>query len=188
MGNTATNVTTAKPNVSGAVHVAPIGTPLPTDATSPLSDAYVGLGYVSDGGIGNSNDMNISTIKEMGGLVVYSSLDELADQFKFVLIEAKNIEVLKAAYGDANVTENNGTIHVEVKADDPQERVWIIDLVLRGGIAKRIVIFDGAVTARDEITYNASDPVGYGLTVSAYPDSNGKTHDEYIEVQSTPSA
>ena len=188
MGNTATNVTTGKPKVSGAVFIAPKGTALPTDATTALSSAYVNLGFVSDAGVGNTNDMNISSIKEWGGLVVYNSLDELTDQFKLVLIEAKNINVLKAAYGDANVSESNGTIHVEVNASDPQERVWVFDIVLRGGIAKRIVIADGAVTGRDEITYTASDAVGYGLTISAYPDANGKTHDEYIEVQSTPSA
>lgn len=185
--NTATNVTTGKPKVSGAVWVAPKGTALPTDATTELT-GFTNLGYVSDAGLENSNDMNISTIKEWGGLVVYQSLDEFTDQFKLTLIEAKSIDVLKAAYGDDNVTENDGTIHVEVNADDPQERVWVFELALRGGIAKRIVVPDGAVTGRDAITYTASDAVGYGLTISAYPDANGKTHDEYIEASSTPSA
>lgn len=188
MPNTATNVTTGKPKITGAVHVAPKGTALPTDATSALSDAYVNLGFVSDAGLSNTNDMNVSSIKEWGGLIVYNSLDELTDQFKLTLIEAKNANVLKAAYGDDNVTETDDQIHVEVNSKDPQERVWIFDLSLRGGIAKRIIIADGAVTARDEITYTASDAVGYGLTISAYPDANGKTHDEYIEKASVPSA
>ena len=186
--NTATNVTTGKPKVSGAVYVAPKGTTLPTDATTALSASFTNLGYVSDAGLENSNDMNISSIKEWGGLIVYQSLDEFTDQFKLTLIEAKSIDVLKAAYGDDNVTESSGTIHVEVNADDPHERVWVFELVLRGGIAKRIVVADGAVTSRDAITYTASDAVGYGLTISAYPDANGKTHDEYIESASTPSA
>lgn len=186
--NTATNVTTGKPKVTGAVWVAPKGTALPTDATTALSGAFTNLGYVSDSGLENSNDMNISTIKEWGGLVVYQSLDEFTDKFKLTLIEAKSTDVLKAAYSDDNVTESNGTIHVEVNADDPQERVWVFELVLRGGIAKRIVVPDGAVTGRDAITYTASDAVGYGLTISAYPDATGKTHDEYIEASETPSA
>ena len=66
MGNTATNVTTGKPKVSGAVFIAPKGTALPTDATSALSGAFVNLGFVSDAGVGNTNDMNISSIKEWG--------------------------------------------------------------------------------------------------------------------------
>lgn len=185
--NTATNVTTGKPKVSGAVWVAPKGTELPTDATTELT-GFTNLGYVSDSGLENTNDMNISTIKEWGGLVVYQSLDEFTDRFKLTLIEAKSVDVLKAAYGDDNVTEDNGTIHVEVNAKDPQERVWVFELALRGGIAKRIVVPSGAVTGRDAITYTASDAVGYGLTISAYPDANGKTHDEYIESAGTPSA
>ena len=55
---------------------------------------------------------------------------------------------------------------------------------MRGGRAKRIVIPDGAVTARETITYNDSDAVAYGITVSAYPDSTGKTHVEFLEAAS----
>lgn len=189
MGNNAMNVTTGKPNVSGAVFRAPLGTTLPTDATTPLSDAYVNLGFVSEDGLSNTNDMSISTIKEWGGLIVYNSLDEFTDQFKLTLIESESVEVLKTVYGDNNVTvAADGTIHVEVSNADPQESVFVFDLALRNGLAKRIVISDGAITGRDEITYTASDVVGYGITISAYPDANGKTHDEYQESAPIPSA
>lgn len=189
MGNNATRVTTGKPKVSGSVYVAPLGTALPTDATTELPAAYVGLGYVSEDGLENSTDMSISTIKEWGGLIVYNSLDELTDQFKLTLIEAENIDVLKTVYGDDHVTvAEDGTIHIEVTADDPQERIYVFELALRNGLSKRIVIADGAITARDAITYTASDAVGYAITISAYPDANGKTHDEYQESAALPSA
>ena len=182
MGNNAMNVSTGKPKITGAVFRAPLGTQLPTDATSQLDPAFVGLGYVSDGGLSNANEMDVSAIKAWGGAIVYRSLTELTDNFKLVLIESKNTDVLKAVYGDSNVTETaDGDTHVEVKAEDPVEAVWVVDMTLRGGIAKRIVIADGAITARDEIVYNDSDPIGYGITLSAYPDANGKTHDEYLE-------
>lgn len=186
--NNAMYVTTGKPNVSGAVFTAPLGTTLPTDATTALGDEYINLGYVSEDGLSNTNDMSISTIKEWGGLIVYNSLDEFTDQFALTLIESENVEVLKAVYGDDNVTVTDGTIHVEVTNKDPQERVFVFDLALRNNIAKRIVIADGAITGRDEITYTASDAVGYGITISAYPDGNGKTHDEYQESPESPSA
>lgn len=180
--NNANNVTTGKPNVSGAVFTAPLGTTLPTDATTALDSAFVNLGYVSEDGLSNSNDMNVSTIKEWGGLIVYNSLDEFTDTFGLTLIESENVEVLKAVYGDANVTTaQDGTIHVEVTNADPQERAWVFELALRNGLSKRIVVADGAITSRDEISYTASDAVGYGITISAYPDANGKTHDEYQE-------
>lgn len=184
--NTAANVSTGKPKASGAVFCAPKGTALPTDATTALSSAFVCLGYVSEDGLKNNNDMDISAIKAWGGMIVYRSLNELNDAFSLALIESENTDVLKAVYGDANVTEEGGVTKIVVKAEDPQERVWVFDLALRGGVAKRIVVEDGAVTAREEIAYNDSDAIAYGITISAYPDAQGSTHTEYIE-ESTPS-
>ena len=182
MGNVATNVSTGKPNISGAVYVAPLGATVPTDATTALDTTkYVCLGYVSEDGLENSNDMDVSAIKAWGGMIVYRSLNELNDNFSLTLIESENVDVLKAVYGSSNVTSSNGVTHVEIKAEDPQEMVWVFELALRNNTAKRIVIPDGAITAREAITYNDADPIGYGITISAYPDSNGKTHDEYLE-------
>lgn len=59
----------------------------------------------------------------------------------------------------------------------------MFEIALRGNKKKRIVIADGAVTSREEITYNDSDAIAYGITVSAYPNSDGATHDEYLAAQ-----
>lgn len=180
MGNVATNVTTGKPNIAGAVYVAPMTATLPTDATTALASDFVCLGYVSEDGLENNNEMDVSPIKAWGGIIVYRSLNELDDNFALTLIESENVDVLKSVYGDSNVTEQGGAITVDVKADDPQEKIWVFELALRGGKVKRIVVPDGAVTSRETITYNDTDAVGYGITVSAYPDENGSTHKEYI--------
>lgn len=183
MANTATNVTTGKPNISGAVFVAAKGTTLPTDATSTLDPAkFVCLGYVSEDGLENNNEMDVSAIKAWGGMIVYRSLNELDDNFVLTLIESENVDVLKAVYGASNVSvDGSGNVTINVKADDPEEKVWVFDLALRNNRAKRIVIPDGAITSRETITYNDSDAVGYGITVSAYPDASGNTHKEYLE-------
>lgn len=185
MANTATNVSTGKPSVTGAVWVAPIGTTLPTDATTALDAAFVCLGYVSEDGLENENELDVSDIKAWGGNIVYRSLTEMTDNFSAALIESENVDVLKNVYGDANVTtDTDGNVTVNVKAEDPQEKVWVFELALRGSRAKRIVIPDGAVTSRETITYNDSDAIAYGITVSAYPDANNVTHKEYIEAAS----
>ena len=182
MANTATNVTVGKPNVSGAVYRAPIGTTLPTDATTALDAAFVPLGYVSEDGLSNNNELSVEATKAWGGNIVLRSLTEMNDEFALTLIETKNVDVLKAVYGDANViVDASNNVTVNVIAEDPVEAVWVFELALRGGIARRIVIPDGAITSRDEITYNDSDPVGYGITISAYPDADAKTHVEYTE-------
>lgn len=181
MANNAQNVSTGKPNISGGVYVAPLNTTLPTDAKTALSSAFTCLGYVSEDGLENANELDVSAIKAWGGNIVYRSLTELNDTFQFSLIESKNVDVLKAVYGAANVTQTGDTIKVDVVAEDPEELVWVFELALRGGVAKRIIVPDGAVTARDAITYNDSDPIAYNITVSAYPDEDGSTHTEYIE-------
>lgn len=182
MANVATNVTTGKPNVSGAVYVGTIGTAtVPTDASTALGSDFTCLGYVSEDGLENNNEMTVSAIKAWGGMIVYRSLTELNDNFTLKLIESKNVDVLKSVYGDANVTTSGGKTTVNVKAEDPQEKIWVFDLVLRDGDVKRIVIPDGAITSRETIAYNDSDAIAYGITVSAYPDSNGVSHHEYME-------
>lgn len=185
MANTATNVSTGKPNVAGSVYVAPLTATLPTDATTALGADYKCLGYVSEDGLENANEMDVSDIKAWGGNIVYRSLTELTDNFSLALIESESEEVLKNVYGDANVTADlDGNLTVNIKAEDPQEKIWVFELTLRGGRAKRIVIPDGAVTSREPITYNDSDAIAYGITVSAYPDANNVTHKEYIEAAS----
>ena len=184
MANVSTNVSTGKPNISGAVYVAPMTATLPTDATTALGADYVCLGYVSEDGLENNNELDVSEIKAWGGNIVYRSLNGLDDTFSLSLIESENVDVLKNVYGDANVTvDANDNVTINIVAEDPQEKIWVFELAMRGGRAKRIVIPDGAVTARETITYNDSDAVAYGITVSAYPDSTGKTHVEYLEAE-----
>ena len=183
MGNVATNVTTGKPNISGAIYTAPIGTTLPSDATTALDTTkFVCLGYVSEDGLSNNNELSVEAIKAWGGNIVYRSLTEMNDEFSLALIETENVDVLKTVYGENNVTvDGGGNVSVDVVGEDPIERVWVFELALRGGKAKRIVVPDGAITSRAEITYNDSDAVAYGITISAYPDENASTHKEYLE-------
>ena len=183
MANTATNVTTGKPRITGGVYVAPRTATLPTDASTALGNDYVSLGYISEDGVENSNEPDFNEIKEWGGSIVYRSLSGMDDTFSLTLIESLNVDVLKSVYGDSNVTVDSqtGKITVNNVAEDPQEKIWVFDLALRGDKLRRIVVPDGAITARETVTYNATDAIGYGITVTAYPDSNNKTHIEYTE-------
>ena len=183
MGNNASYVSTGKPKTTGGVYVAPKGTVVSDDPTSALDpEVFTHLGFVSEDGLENTNDMETSEIKTWEGLVAYRSQNGFTDAFKFALLESENINVLKTVYGENNVTlTDNGDIKVKVGAGDPEEKVWVFELSLRNGLAKRIVVHTGAVTSREAITYNASDAIKYGLTVTAYADSNGDTHYEYQE-------
>lgn len=179
---TEANVTTAKPKIGGAVYSAPLGTELPTDATTKLDDAFKALGYISDEVMTNSNSPESENIKAWGGVVVSSVQKEKTDTFKYMLIEALNLHVLKEVYGPDNVSGDlSSGITIKANSKELPHHCLVIETVLKGGVLKRIVIPSGKVTAIAEITYNDGSVLGYGTTVTAFPNAADDTHYEYIK-------
>ena len=182
MSADATKATTSKPKIGGAVFKAPLTAILPTDATSSLSEDFVCLGYVSEDGIKNNNTASTGKIKAFGGDTIVTYTEEKPDTFKFTLAEALNEDVLKTVYGEDNVT---GTLSagMTVKANSKElpNFVWVLELVLKNNVVKRIVIPRASVTEIGEISYTDTNLLGYETTLSALPDTAGNTHYEYIK-------
>lgn len=177
----ASNVSYAKPKVGGSIYRAPIGTALPTDAKKALDAAFVSLGYASEDGVTNSEARTGETVKAWGGAVVLVTQNGKVDTFKFKLIEAMNPEVLKTVYGDKNVTGDLSTgITVKVNENDGDAYAYVVDMILKGGVLKRLVIPDAIITSISEITYKDNSAIGYEITLTAEPDSDRNTHYEYI--------
>lgn len=179
--STATNVTTGKAKVGGAIFCAPVGTALPTDATTALNAAFKDVGYASEDGVTNNGEITSDNVKAWGGDVVLSYQESREDTFSFKLIEAMNVEALKAVYGDENVTGDLAS-GITIKANNSQLEAhsWVIDMILRGGKLKRIVIPNGTVTAVAKVVYKDNEAVGYDTTITAAVDGSGNTHYEYI--------
>lgn len=174
-------VTAAKPKKGGAIYTAPLGTTLPLDAVMSLNAAFKSLGYVSEDGLTNENSITSENIKAWGGDVVNTVQTESSDSFTYTLIEGLNVEVLKEIYGASNVTGTlEAGITINVNSADKPEHVIIVEMIMKGGVLKRIVLPIAKITEIEPITYKDNENVGYGVKVQALPDAKGNTHYEYI--------
>lgn len=181
MATDATKVTVGKPKVGGAVHWAPLGTSLPASATASLGGSFVDLGYVSEDGLTNNNSPESDTVKAWGGDTVLSLQTDRPDTFALTLIEALNEDVLKTIYGSSNVIKDgSGNLTVKATPQDMISGVWVFDMIVKGGRAKRIVVPNGTISELGEIVYKDDEAVGYNITITDVPDTNGVYHYEYI--------
>ena len=182
MGQNASNVTSAKPKITGAIYSAEIGATLPTNHTAPLDPKFKSLGYLSEDGIVNQDTRKSDEEKAFGGDIVETSQSEKSDKFKFTFLETLNLDVLKEVYGADNVTVDATTGAITVKSNSKVlvERSFIIELVLKNGRIKRIVIPKAKVSEIGDITYADKKLSGFQTTLVAFPDADGNTHYEYI--------
>lgn len=180
--NNAQNVSVAKPKVGGAIFVAPLGTELPTDATTALDVAFENVGYISEDGVVNTNSPDTDTIKEWGGASVGKIDNGKDDTWQFTMIEALNLAALKLVYGPDNVsgTLKEG-ITIKANSNEQADVCMVIDMILKGGALKRVVLPSAGVSEVGEVTYAATSAIGHQTTLLATPDAEGNTHYEYIK-------
>lgn len=184
--NNAENVSVGKPAIEGAVFNAPAGTTLPTATATALDAAFKAMGYVSEDGVTNSNGLSTEQIRAWGGDVVAVPQTEFSDTFQLKLIETTNIDVLGVVHGADNVTGTLAAgVAIEVNSGELPESSWVIDMILRNGTAKRVVIPRGKISEMGDVVYKDDEVIGYEITIACLPDSSGNTHYEYLKAAST---
>ena len=115
----------------------------------------------------NSNAPESEDIKAWGGDTVLSVQTDKPDTFQMKFIESLNSEVLKTIYGDDNVSvESDGSITVKATSTEMEEAVYVVDMIMRGGALKRIVVPIGKISDLGDIEYKDDDAVGYDTVIS----------------------
>lgn len=187
------NVTFSKPgasaNKSGYIWVAPLGTTLPTDATTELDGAFVGLGYLSEDGLTEPASYEAGdAIVAAGGDTVAQADPTFSKTWTGTCIEALNEDLIKVAYGSRNVTVTpasggkDGTITVKEQADSLEHHVIVIDEMLKGGRKRRNVMADATFLITGDISHVHTALVNFEFTINAYPTATQPAQTQYITI------
>lgn len=167
---------------SGAIKHAPIGTPLPKlsdikPEQVKLDEAFTGNEYVSSDGLTFTPDISTSDITEWGGSVVRRPIETANYNFQWTMIST-NPSSLGIAFGSDNVTEQVATathgaqMNVALGARQPEAQSWVF--LMKDGNARMVIIVpNGQVTEVGEVTFAATEAIGWNVTMTAYPDESG---------------
>lgn len=179
---TASNVSAGKPKVAGAIYAAPLGSTLPTDATTALDAAFVSLGYISDAGVTESQNVDTSETKAWGGDTVLTINNGRTFTVQFTMLEVKNADVQKMVYGDSNVTGALSTgITVKGNNDALEGHAIVIEKILTDDTVMRTVYPVAYITDIADVTFSDADAIGYQVTATATPDADGNSKYDYIK-------
>lgn len=186
------NVTFSKPgtsaNKSGYIWVAPLGTAVPTDATAELDNAFVGLGYLSEDGLTEPASFEPGDdIVAAGGDTVAQADPTFSKTWTGTCIEALNEDLLKVAYGSANVTvtpagTTDGSITIKEQAGDIEHHVIVIDEMLKGGRKRRNVMADATFLITGDISHVHTALVNLEFTITAYSTAAYPAQTQYITI------
>ncbi|MGO1319930.1 MAG: phage tail protein [Galactobacter sp.] len=180
MVQNAANVSVGKPTAAGGIFAGdPTDTP-PNDCRTPLPPSLAGLGYVSEDGLVNTIESDGESITAWGGDTVLTVTTSREETFVFTFIET-NEDVLREVYGKDNVTVAlNGDIAVLHNGKALPSRLYVFEILMTGNKVKRIVVPNAKVNEIGDVSYVDGEPIGYEVTLGAFPDANGNTAYEYI--------
>lgn len=180
-------VAAARPKVGGGVYWAPLGTAIPTDASTALGAGFVCLGPVSEDGVQPSRDTSVERVREWDGSTLASLLSDENRAFEFTLLGAHDEDALSFVHGDGNVTVTAaaagvGTkIAVTDKGGQLEKGVLVLEMT-HAGAKQRKVVPVAQPTVTGENAYVPGGLRGWTVSVEAEKDASGNFSLEYAEL------
>jgi len=158
----------------GTSWVSPKGSTAPTGMTTP-TDPWVDLGAMSTEGLTENLAQSRTEFKRWGSIAVFKTvITDQKHEFKVKFLET-NPAVLGLFYRVGTPTPD-ATSHIISVTDDTtgklDPRAFLFD-VIEGTNHVRFSVPNGEVTNVDSPVYKLDGLVEYGVTITAYPDSNG---------------
>lgn len=161
----ATDSSNVRVAVTGEVSVGPTASAAPTTVDSALT-GFTGLGYVSEDGVTESRERSTTDIKAWQNAdTVRTVVTDANLSYTFRLIETTEAN-LELFYGSAAAA---GSL-VVTPATTGGRQSFVID-VEDGTELLRIYIPQGEVSEVGDVVYASGEPIGYEVTIRAYPDT-----------------
>lgn len=186
--NNTINVSTGKGVQGGYFFVAPYGTELPTDNSTPLAETYINTGFLGEDGVSFADSADVTSHYDMNGDTVDTSNGSVDKTFTVTLIEIKAAS-LGLIYGTSNVTDATGTIKVEDVGPNDEVYVAVFELLLKNGRKWRRIVPQCKLGELGDMTVNYSELVGREITMTAIKDATaGAYYIDYIDSTETEAA
>lgn len=186
--NSTANVSYGKFLSGGYFFLAPSGTALPTDNTTPLDTAFLNMGFLGDDGVNFSDSSSTETAYDANGDSIATSQGEIEKTFTVTFREIKK-DSLAVLYGSANVTDADGKLTVHDKGPNSATYVGVFEIRLKDGRKWRRVVPQCQPGELGDQTIVYNELVGRELTMAALLDStSGSYYIDYIDSTETEAA
>lgn len=183
----AQNASAASPVATGGALVGPLGTAIPTDATTTVNPAIVALGYVGREGlrpVGSAPSFN--DVFAWGGDLIDSPMESKGTtEFEFDLLEIMNPDVARLVFGDSNVTvvpataSTGTTVSILENGFVIPRKVVVFDMMY-GGKKLRFAGPDVQLTKMEEGAYEDANVGYYRMRAKCFQNAAGVSLYRYL--------
>ena len=174
-----------RPTDAGVFYRAPLGTPLPTNATSPLNALFVDHGWLGEDGITLMVNRANTKHHAFGSDLVKTTQDNYEESLKVTLLEC-DPDVLETVFGADSITlgtdgGGNRTIAIAHSSKQLPRSAFVVEVV-DGNKVRRIVVQEGMVVDLEDVKYVHNDLLSYTISIDCYKPATGNTEAvlEYI--------
>lgn len=152
--------------VTGTVYVAPKGTALPDDVTTPLNAAFKSVGFISEDALTESLAITTERLRAWQRPVGLRTLTtEVEWTFQFGMLETSPL-VLDLYYGGAETTVDTGVATTGILAwPASTQRAMVIEIE-DGDVITRYAIPVVEIGDREEVNHSNTEGTIWGVTTN----------------------
>lgn len=157
----------------GHVYVAPVGSTLPTDVTTPFNASWLELGYLDEDGVSVTPSVDVNDIRAwQSATPVKTSITSIDLECSFNMIQVNQASTGLFFFGES-WTAGGGVATLTVSSNPTlDERALAIEWTDDENNTNRLLLPRGLVTDREAMQLQRAEATAFGVTFRAL-DYNG---------------